>query len=301
MFERRCHGRTRRQGGALVVALFLWQTACGTPPPRVPASGTFVRADDGTAAPFHQVLEDLMGARVAYVGERHDEHADHVLQLRIVQAMHRRDPSLAVGMEMFQRPFQEALDDWVRGAIEEPELLARTEYERRWGYDFAMYRPILDYAREHGLSVVALNAPAERSHAVAKGGVEGLPPEERARLPEMDMDDTAHRALVTDALAAHGDLGAEALERFYEAQVLWDETMAETVAETLAGPAAPRRMVVLAGTMHVRGGRGIPRRAARRGAQPYRIVLPAEALPERESGDDTPPWAHWWWLASARP
>jgi hypothetical protein len=33
-------------------------------------------------------------------------------------------------------------------------------------------------------------------------------------------------------------------------------------------------MVVLAGTMHVRAGLGIPSRAARRGATPYAIVMP---------------------------
>jgi uncharacterized iron-regulated protein len=67
------------------------------------------------------------------------------------------------------------------------------------------------------------------------------------------------------------------LERFYTAQVVWDETMAEAVAETLTAPGAPRRIVVLAGDMHVREGLGIPDRAARRGATPYRIVLPVAA------------------------
>ena len=72
-----------------------------------------------------------------------------------------------------------------------------------------------------------------------------------------------------------------ALERFYAAQVIWDETMAETVASTLDAHPELERMIVLAGAMHVTPA-AIPDRAARRGAAPYAILRPAtEAeLPE---------------------
>jgi len=61
----------------------------------------------------------------------------------------------------------------------------------------------------------------------------------------------------------------------YLAQLVWDETMGSAVAEVLGAEGAPARMVVLAGRTHVWGGLGIPRRAARRGAAPFVVVLPA--------------------------
>jgi len=59
--------------------------------------------------------------------------------------------------------------------------------------------------------------------------------------------------------------------------VLWDETMAETVANYLATEVGrEKKIVVLAGGNHVRYGFGIPRRAFRRLPVPYSIVLPTE-------------------------
>ena len=60
-------------------------------------------------------------------------------------------------MEMFQQPFQRYLDEYVAGSIDEQTMLRATEYYRRWRMDFRHYAPILRYAREHGLPVIALN------------------------------------------------------------------------------------------------------------------------------------------------
>lgn len=217
----------------------------------------------------------LDGVRVVYVGERHDAAADHEAQRAIVAALLARGPSLAVGMEMFQRPFQAPLDQYVARAIDEAEMLRATEWQERWNMDFALYRPILEAARDAGAPVVALNARRELTRAIAREGEEALSDELRAELPaELVRDDAEHRAMVMEAFGEHPGMEPGMLERFYLAQVVWDETMAERVAEVLAGEGAPERMVVLAGRMHVQGGHGIPRRAARRGAAPFRVVLP---------------------------
>jgi membrane-associated protease RseP (regulator of RpoE activity) len=67
-------------------------------------------------------------------------------------------------------------------------------------------------------------------------------------------------------------VGADA---FYRVQLLWDETMAETAAEYLKSPAGRgRRLLLLAGSNHVRYGFGIPRRLFRRVPLPFVIVEP---------------------------
>jgi uncharacterized iron-regulated protein len=187
-------------------------------------------------------------------------------------------------MEMFQTPFQEPLDDWSAGRIDETVLRRETEYDERWGYDFSLYRPMLEFARNHGLEVVALNAPREVAHAVAMTGIEGVSPEVAKSLPELDLDDAEHRALFDRAfdIAEHGG-SQEMVDRFYEAQVVWDETMGSRVAATLARPDGPSTMIVFAGRVHVQGGLGIPSRAEKRGAAPFVVVLPVtESELERE-------------------
>lgn len=247
-----------------------------------------------------RMTDDLLHARVVYVGEQHDRGDHHAVQLSIIQALHARDRSLAIGMEMFEAAFQDALDAWIEGRIDEEELRASTEYDERWGYDFALYRPILEFARAEKIPIVALNASGEITRTVARDGLDALTEEQRANVPTLVLDDRRHRALVEEALRAHHGMSPELLERFYLVQVIWDETMAASVADVLAGIDAPRRMVVLAGRMHVERGLGIPERAARRGAEPYRIVLPVDAVERATASSDEGGRraADWLWLTT---
>lgn len=234
------------------------------------------------------MMADLRTKRVVYVGERHDQAADHGVQYAILRALHRDEPSLAIGMEMFQVPFQEPLDRWSAGLIDETVLRRETEYDDRWGYDFSLYRPILEYARNHSLEVVALNAPRELSYAVARDGVDSLDPDLAATLPELDFDDSEHRAMFDEAFDV-GEHGAQStVDRYYQAQVLWDETMGSRVAQTLREGDGPQKMVVFAGRVHVTRGLGIPDRAAKRGARPYAVVLPVSE-DELKTELDLPP------------
>ncbi len=235
------------------------------------------------ALSLSDVAASLDAVQAIYVGEHHDRAADHEAQLRVLQALHARDPSLAIGMEMFQAPFQAALDAYVAGDLDEAGMLDAVEWSERWGMDFALYRPLLEFARTNGLRVIALNARQELTRAVVREGLEGLSEALRSGLPELVLDDAAHRAMVAEALAGHGAMDPARMERFYVAQVVWDETMAARIAETMAAPEAPRRIVVFAGRMHVERGLGIPRRAARRGVTSFRVLLPS--LPDEVSDD----------------
>lgn len=236
---------------------------------------SLVDGTTGESVTLDALFAALRTQEVVYVGERHDQAQDHAVQNTILQQLHRDEPSLAIGMEMFQVPFQEPLDRWSAGLIDETVLRRDTEYDDRWGYDFALYRPMLEFARTHGLEVVALNTPREVAHAVAMTGVDDIAPELAASLPELDLDDAEHRALFDQAfdIAEHGG-SEEMVDRFYQAQVVWDETMGSRVADTLSRDDGPAKMIVFAGRVHVHGGLGIPARAERRGAKPYVVVLP---------------------------
>jgi uncharacterized iron-regulated protein len=211
---------------------------------------------------------------VVYVGERHDDPADHGVQYAILRQLHRDEASLAIGMEMFQTPFQDPLTKWSAGLIDETVLRRETEYDDRWGFDFSMYRPILEYARNRGIEVVALNTPREVVYAVAKDGLDSLSVEQASGLPELDLANEQHRALFDSEFDAGEHAAGDGVDQYYEAQVVWDETMGSRVAETLSRLDGPAKMIVFAGRVHVKRGLGIPDRAAKRGATPYAVVLP---------------------------
>jgi len=249
----------------------------------LPDTDAIVDATTGKPIDAETFYGVLRTKKVVYVGERHDQPADHGVQYAILRRLHADEPSLAIGMEMFQVPFQQPLDDWSAGRIDETVLRRETEYDQRWGFDFALLRPILEYARSRGVEVVALNAPREVAYAVARGGLDSLDAETAAALPDLDLWDAEHRAMFDEEFDVGEHAAGDGVDQYYQAQVVWDETMGSRVAETLDRAQGPSKMIVFAGRVHVKRGLGIPSRAAKRGAEPYVVVMP---VTERELEDE---------------
>jgi uncharacterized iron-regulated protein len=226
-----------------------------------------------------QAVSDLAGiiprlaeSRVVLVGESHNRFDHHLTQLEIIRRLHAIHPRLAIGMEAFQQPFQGVLDDYIAGRLSEQEMLRGTEYFKRWRYDFRHYAPILRYAREHRLPVLALNLPAELTRKVGRDGLDALAAEERARLPaEIDRSDAAYEQRLREIFDLHPE-SDRSFDNFLDVQLLWDEGMAEQAAAyLLAHP--EQRMVIVAGSGHLARGSGIPRRLERRLPAKISVVL----------------------------
>jgi len=220
-----------------------------------------------------KIIPVLAEKRVVFVGETHNRYDHHLIQLEIIRRLHQRHPQLAIGMETFQQPFQRYLDDFVAGEISEQEMLRATEYYQRWRMDYRLYAPILRYAREHQLPVIALNLPVELTRKVGRVGLEGLTAAERARLPaEIDRSDAAYTARIKEVFEYHPRDSGQTFEHFLEVQLLWDEGMAERAARFLqVNP--DYHMVIVAGSGHLAYGSAIPRRLLRRMEADTAIVL----------------------------
>ncbi len=214
-------------------------------------------------------------SRVIFVGEEHDQYSHHLAELDIIRCLYENGhKKLALGLEMFQRPFQKYLDDYIAGRIDEISFLRDTQYFKRWGFNWRLYKPILDYARAHKIPVIALNAPKEIVDKVAQRGLKALSPKEKKSLPELHFDNQAYRAFLRQVFKAHPENlpKVKKFENFYQAQLIWDETMAQTIANYLKKH-ADTQMVVLAGEEHIIYGYGIPSRIDKRGINSYSIIL----------------------------
>ncbi len=220
-----------------------------------------------------RVIEQVASKKIVYVGEYHDRFSNHTVELQVIKGLFKKNPRIAIGMEMFQRPFQQVLDDYIGGAIGEREFLKKTEYFSRWVFDFNLYKPILDFARAEKIPVVALNAKREIIDKVAKGGVASLSVEEKKDIPsQLDLSDNDYRDRLKQAFAEHKNREEMNFDFFYEAQVLWDETMAMSLDEYLRKNPL-RQMIVVAGSGHLAYGSGIPKRAFRRNGYEYVTIL----------------------------
>jgi uncharacterized iron-regulated protein len=234
--------------------------------------------DLNTSLSLDRLATQLATKQVVFVGETHDRYDHHLTQLAIIQRLHQFDANLAIGVEYFQQPFQAQVDDYIAGRTTENEFLRSTEYFRTWGYDYRLYAPIFRFAREQHIPVRALNVPNSLPSAIFKSGMAGLPsakiPEkDRAYLPkEVVPADEDYKNRLRVPFQAHGPAKPGDFEHFIEAQLVWDEGMAESAAAYLtANPG--RHMVILVGSGHVVFGAGIPKRLERRTHATYSIVL----------------------------
>ncbi len=211
------------------------------------------------------VISQLAHKQAVFIGEDHERYDQHLSQLEIIRRLHTEAPGhWTIGVEYFQRSFQRYLDAYIAGTISEHEFLIKTEYFERWGYDYRLYRPIFQYAREEHIPIVALNAERELTDEVEEVGLDGLSPADRSRLPQqIEEPDTGYRERLREAFEEHPGAASSDFERFVQVQSVWDETMAQTVAGYLSAH-PDKAMVVLAGAGHIAFGSGIPTRVRRR-------------------------------------
>jgi len=121
---------------------------------------------------FTEIVDDLATKSIVYVGESHTDYGHHRLQLQIIRALHEKGVDLALGMEMFERPYQEVLEAYSAGRLDEPAFLKNSHYFEEWGYDYRLYREIIDFANASNIPIVALTASVmerDRKHALAAG------------------------------------------------------------------------------------------------------------------------------------
>ena len=117
--------------------------------------------------------------------------------------------------------------------------------------------------------------PRELTEKVGAAGIAGLSAADRSKIPEeFDRSDEAYEKRLQEVFKMHPNADQKNFQHFYEAQLLWDEGMAERAAEFIkANP--ERHMVILAGSGHLIYGSGIPKRLNRRTNVSSAIVLNA--------------------------
>ncbi len=259
------------------------------------------QSDKKRFSDFELMLSDLAYADVVFVGEQHDDPNTHRLELAILEGLTRRRGSIILSLEMFERDVQAALDAYLAGTITEDEFLKQSRPWPRYKTD---YRPMVEFAKARGWTVVASNVPRRLASDVSKAGLDSL--------KTMADGDRAHAAKdlqcpfdeyfdnFAESMNAHPMPGDEkksaaekrqTTERFYFAQCVKDETMAESIADAHQKAAASRPIVVhVNGSFHSDFGLGTADRIDRRvkGAKVKLVTLvPVENLDRvKPSKDD---------------
>ncbi len=213
---------------------------------------------------------------VVLLGEQHDRAADHEWQLATIARLYAANPGLVLGFEMFPRAAQPVLDQWVAGRLSEGDFLVKSDWARFWGFSTPLYMPIFRFARDHHISMLALNVSHRLVHLVAQKGWQGVPAAEREGVGTPAPPRAAYRASLAEAMSGHGGppMTPDRLQHFIDAQSVWDRAMAEAIAAQRARePGHP--VVALMGVGHVENRFGVPHQLESLGVSDVAVLVPA--------------------------
>ncbi|MFC3032722.1 ChaN family lipoprotein [Pseudoalteromonas fenneropenaei] len=201
-----------------------------------------------------KLVASLAQSDVVLIGEYHGNHASHLLQMRLLAALHiysqQQNRPLVLSMEMFTREQQTIVDDYLAGKVGEHYLINKAP---AWKNYSASYRPLVEYAKQHGLPIIAANAPADVVRCIGAQGetyVDKLPLNQRRLLAEAPFMAVPNYADKFYALmVGSGHTVSERAKQSYAAQLARDNTMAEAILT--ARRAYPNALVVhINGSFH---------------------------------------------------
>jgi uncharacterized iron-regulated protein len=272
------------------ITFVLLAALTGRPAPQLPPghpplveTGTYVpqRVFDtrrGTFGDFEMMLADLARADVVLVGEQHDDPNTHRLEAAILDGLDRRKVKVSLSLEMFERDVQPRLDAYLAGSIDEEAFLKDSRPWPRYASD---YRALVEMAKDEHWRVTAANVPRRLASDLSKAGkgmLDTLPAADKpfvARELKCPADDDYYRRFA-EQMGEHPAAGAapsdekkvaeakDRLERFYWAQCLKDETMAESIVTAFEKQAGPGTVVHFTGAFHSDFGEGTAERVRRR-------------------------------------
>jgi uncharacterized iron-regulated protein len=262
-------------------------------PASPPVSGFRIVALDGRRElTWEQMIERLARADVVFFGEQHDDPETHRAEAAVLESLGRIDRPLVLSLEMFERDGQGPLDEFLAGRLSESDFLARSRPWPRYATD---YRPLVELAKARGWPVIASNIPRPMASAVGRKGLVGLdtlsPAERLHAAREIVCPKDDYHARFMEQMQGHGagappgagdTLPTAMAERFYLAQCVKDETMAESIVE--ARRRAPRNAIVVHvnGAFHSDYGQGTVDRVLRR--EPGWKVALVTAIPSPDPG-----------------
>ncbi len=243
---------------------------------------------------FETLAAEAARSDVVLLGEQHDDRSTHRMELALLQAVARRRENVVLSLEMFERDVQPILDQYLAGTITEAAFLKAS---RPWPAYATDYRPLIEFARVHHWRVVAGNVPRRMASAVATRGLPAVSqltdstrPWAAARF-ECPTDDYFKRFAIEMGKHPMGEgpppspaeLSAMTA-KFYQAQCVKDETMAESIVRAYRNPGAPL-VIQYNGDFHSAFGEGTAARVRRELPKARVMVISTIPVPSLDSVD----------------
>jgi uncharacterized iron-regulated protein len=206
---------------------------------QLPYSEDQFRAFDAKGNPvtMADMIKAAGQADVIFLGELHDDPVGHAIEAEVfrrVFAEYSAKRKITLSMEMFEKDIQVVVNEYLNSLISEPQFMASS---RPWGNYKTDYRPLVEFAKEKRLEVVAANGPRRYVNMVSRGGREtlnGLTKEAKKWLPPLPYAEASEAyAKKFKALMGPSPEAQMGIDKILSSQSLWDASMAYSVSQAL--------------------------------------------------------------------
>lgn len=182
------------------------------------------------------LTEATADADVVFIGEYHRNQASHLLEMQLFASRHqsnRQRPTI-LSLEMFTREQQAILDRYLNSEIGEKYLM---EEAPAWGNYQSSYRPLVEYAKQHQLVVVAANASGDIVRCIGRKGedyLNVLSAEEQKHIAQYPFAEIpGYQEKFFGLMGGAKHMPDNRARNSYLAQAARDNTMAESIAAAL--------------------------------------------------------------------
>jgi uncharacterized iron-regulated protein len=175
-----------------------------------------------------KIVTDMADADVLFFGEEHNDSAGHYLENKIFRALHAQYPDKVVlSMEMFESDGQLVLNEYLGGTIDE----TRFSRDIRLWNNYKDYRPMIEYAKQNKIPVIAANPPRRYVSLVTRRGMrslDSLSKDAKKYLPPLPYDTLSgrYREKFMDIMKGAPESSSR---NIYYSQSLWDAGMSYSI------------------------------------------------------------------------
>ena len=213
----------------------------------------------GDISPFKDYFSHIPTQGIILLGEHHENRAHHQWQLNVLTAMHKKQPNMAIGLEMFPQYLQKILDEWVDGKIDKETFIRRSQWDEIWAYDFEDYFPLFKFAQDKRIPLLAINVQKALLQMSRQVGWKNIPVDHRQGITDPAQPSKNYLRQLAVSFRRHFDpntkVDKQAFSRFVEQQLLWDRAMAQGLAKNKAKYPL---IIGLLGSWHIINGFGVP-------------------------------------------
>ncbi|HYM93892.1 MAG TPA: ChaN family lipoprotein [Chitinophagaceae bacterium] len=178
--------------------------------------------------PLDKIISDCANANILFFGEEHNDSVCHYLEAEIFKALHKQyGEKVALSLEMFESDNQLPLNEYLGGQIPEDRFAKDV---RLWG-NYKDYRPMIEFAKENHIRVIAADPPRRYVNMVSRLGMyslKDLSKEAKKFLPPLPYDTLSGRYRRKFEEVMQGSPGA-ANSNIYYSQNLWDAGMSYSI------------------------------------------------------------------------